>query len=262
MTISETPPPSDGRPPRYPLSANLELFSIFDKGADEGAFGPRHLVILGWRVTGRLDLDILRGALDDVAARHEVLRTEVVRTDGNEHQRVHPPSPAEVAVTDLPTDDPRPRDERADEFINRVEDSELSVASLPHVRAVVGRFDERDAVLVLVTHHTASDGWSMQVLIRDLAACYAERAGSGPADLPEPVQYGEFSVWQQQHLVSDTAENARAYWRDKLRGAQMSTIVMDQPEGAPPGYAVRRFLLPADLSSATQQLAKGLHHER
>src|SRR5205085_9495674 len=111
-----------------------------------------------------------------------------------------PAAPGDVLVLDLPADDPRPRDERVDEFINQVECYELPAARPTNVRAVLGRFDERDSVLVLLTHHTASDGWSMQVLIRELAAFYAERTGGGPADLPEPVQYKEFSAWQQEDL--------------------------------------------------------------
>lgn len=258
MSIAETMRSSADEQDRFPLSANLELFCIFDKGDAEGAFGPRHLVILGWRVTGELDVEILRGALNDVVERNEILRTEVVRSGDEKYQRVCPAAPADVDVIDLPADDPRPRDERADEFINQVESWELSATRIPHVRAVVGRFDKRDAVLVLLTHHTASDGWSMQVLIREFAAYYAERKGFGPANLPEPVQYKDFSAWQQKELTSEAADNARSFWREKLDGAQMSTIVMDQPEGVPYGYAVQRFLIPVELSSTTQQLAKGL----
>lgn len=258
MTDAVTSAQSDGQPNRIPLSANHELFCIFDKGDDEGAFGPRHLVNLGWRVTGELDVDALRGALDDVVERNEILRTEIVRTEGDRYQRVLPASQVDLLVVDLPADDPRPRDERADEFINQVEYYELSAARLPHIRAVLGRFDARDGVLVLLTHHISSDGYSMGVLIRELAALYAERTGAGPAGLPEPAQYQEFSAWQQEHLTSAEADHRRAYWTDKLRGARMSMIEMDQPEGVPYGYAVHRTLYPAELSVATQNLAKAL----
>lgn len=258
MTLAETHQSPEGQSERFPLSANLELFCMFDSGDEVGAFGPRSLVIIAWRVTGEIDVDALRGALDDVVERNEILRTEVVRTKGDEYQRVLPATPADVVVVDLPADDPRPRDERADEFINQTEYSKLHISQLPHIRAVVGRFDERDAVLVLLTHHTASDGWSMQVLIREVAAYYAERTGGGAANLPEPVQYREFSEWQQKNLASETADRSRAFWRDKMAGAQLSTLVMDQPAGVPYGYSVYRFLFPAELSAPAQNLAKAL----
>ncbi|WP_329044064.1 condensation domain-containing protein [Amycolatopsis sp. NBC_01488] len=258
MTVAEVFPSSGAQPNRFPLSANLELFCIFDKGDDEGAFGPRHLVNLGWRVTGEIDVPALRGALDDVVRRHEILRTEVIRGTGDDHQRVLPPTPVDLQVIDLPADDARSRDERADGFINEVEHFELRAAHLPHIRAVLGRFDERDAVLVLLTHHTASDGYSMAVLIREIAALYAQHKGFGPADLPAPVQYKEFSAWQQEALASENAQRAREYWRRKLDGAQMSMLTTDQPEGVPYGYAVHRQIFPRELATAAQNLAKGL----
>lgn len=258
MTLAEEARATGDEQNRFPLSANLELFTFFDNGDDEGAFGPRHVVVLGWRVAGPIDLDALQGALDDVVERNEILRTEVVRADDDKHQRVLPASPVDLEVVDLPADDERSRDVRADDFINQVEAYELPVGKLPHVRAILGRFDDTDGVLVLVTHHTASDGWTMQVLMSETAAFYAERTGHGAANLPEPVQYKEFSEWQQEALTSDEANQARAYWRDKLDGAVMSMFVMDQPEGVPYGYAVRRFVWPAELADATKQLAKAL----
>ncbi|MFI7677463.1 condensation domain-containing protein [Actinophytocola sp. NPDC049390] len=258
MTIAETPESSEGQRNRFPLSANLELFCIFDKGDDEGAFGPRHLVNLAWRVTGEIDVAVLQAALDDVVVRNEILRTEVIRGDGDDYQRVLPPSRVDVQVIDLSgDDDPRSRDERADSFINKVEYFELRAADLPHIRAVLGRFDERDAVLVLLTHHTASDGYSMSVLIREIAALYAQHKGFGPADLPEPVQYKEFSAWQQEELAAENAERARAYWRRKLDGAQTSMVATDQPD-VPYRYAVHRQIFPPELATAAGNLAKAL----
>jgi condensation enzyme len=257
MSTVDMPQSSDDQLSRFPLSANLELFCIFDKGDDEGAFGPRHLVIQGWRVAGEIDLDALHGALDDVVERNEILRTEVVRGD-EQFQRVLPASPAEVVVTDLPAEDGRSREEQAEEFLNKTDASGLNGTHLPHIRAELGRFDERDAVLVLVTHHMASDGWSMQVLGRELGAFYAERTGAGPASLPEAVQYREFSAWQQESLASEDADRLRTHWRETLRDAELSTIVMDEPEGFTRGYAIKRFVWPAELAAATGRVAKEL----
>lgn len=77
---------------RYPLSANLELFCMFDKGDEQGALGPRHLMVTGWRVTGPVSEDRLTAALDAVVARHEMLRTEVSRGRTDQYQEVHPPA--------------------------------------------------------------------------------------------------------------------------------------------------------------------------
>jgi hypothetical protein len=245
---------------RYPLSANLELFCMFDKGDEQGALGPRHLMVTGWRVTGPVSEDTLTAALNAVVARHEMLRTEVARGGTDQYQEVHPPVPVELDVVDLPADTGRPRDELAEEFVNRVEGTTLSFTKLPHVKAVLGRFDPADAVLVLVAHHAASDGWTMTILVRDLAACYAAIEAGVPPDLPEPRQYRQFSAWQRQHLASPQADTSRRYWQQKLQHAELTAVPMDMvpPPGQISAYATHRFLLDARLTTDARALARTL----
>lgn len=242
---------------RYPLSANLEILCMFDKGDEQGALGPRHLMVTGWRVTGPVNEDRLIAALDAVIARHEMLRTEVARGGADRYQEVHPPAPAELEVIDLPADSDRSREQVADEFVNRIEGSTLHFAKLPHIRAVLGRFDPTDAVLVLVVHHAASDGYSMTILGRDLAACYAAIETGVPAQLPELRQYGQFATWQRERLASPQAETSRQYWQRKLDHAELTAIPMDTvpPDELVSAYANHRFLLDARLAARAADLA-------
>ncbi|MGI5186151.1 condensation domain-containing protein [Dactylosporangium sp. CA-152071] len=243
---------------RIPLSTNLAMLCLFDKGETDGAFGPRHLVILGWRLTGPLDLVALQGALDDVVVRHEILRTVIVRDDGEPYQQVRAPGSPRLEVVTLPADDPRSRDVVVDEFINGVEAGTMSVNELPHLRAVVGRFDDKDAVLTLITHHIASDGWSLHVLLRDIAAFYAARRGFGAPDLPPARQYGEYARWQQEDLAGAAADVKRSYWRDKLKGVEITDIRADRrltPQTTAV-YSVYRFVVDEELTAGTLNLAR------
>lgn len=257
MTIAETPSDTTSGDQRFPLSPSLDLLRGFDKGDADGAFGPRHLVILGWRLHGPLDIDALRGALTDVVTRHEMLRTAIVRDESGGYQEVHPPSEPRLDVIDLPTDDPRPADERVDAFINEVENGMLPVTELPHLRAVVGRLNDEDAVLVLVTHHVASDGWSLHVVIRDLAAYYAARRGLGDADRPPMVQYREVTRRVHEDLAGQDADESRAYWRKRLAGAVTlgtPTTYRFSPQEETV-YAVHRAVIGDDLTSAAVSMA-------
>src|SRR5512138_1595105 len=101
MTIEQQVPSiGDGRTSR-PLSVNEEFLYAFDRGNDVGVFGPRMIISAGWRIQGRLDMTIVQLALDDVVARHEVLRTTIIRDTDVPHACVRPPSPVSLTVVDL-----------------------------------------------------------------------------------------------------------------------------------------------------------------
>ncbi|WP_103513051.1 condensation domain-containing protein [Streptomyces sp. SM13] len=257
MSISTAPPEANGLDQRIPLSYNQEFLRAFDKGETDGAFGERHTLVCGWRVSGEIGLAALQQALDDVVARHEVLRTAVVSDEEGGHQVVRPPSPVTLEVHDLDAGDAS-REARAEEFLNELDARPFSVRELPHLRAAVGRFDATDAVLVLATHHTSTDAWSLQVVMRDLAAAYAARTGGRPAGTAGAVQYQEFARWQHETATSGRIDTNRAYWRERLEGAEITGVTSDRPrdENVPSAYGVHRFVFDAELSERVLKFAR------
>lgn len=237
---------------RAPLSYNQEFLAGFDRGEAEGAFGDRHTLVHGWRIRGEIALDALRAALFDVVARHEALRTSVVRADGSGYQRIEPPTHPPLLVRDLPADDPATRDRQAEELVNEVDAAPLPVRDLPHLRVVLGRFSAADAVLVLATHHTATDPWSLQVIMRDLSACYTARLAGEQPNLAQIPQYADVASWQREQESTPPVLAARRYWREKLRGAEILAIPADRPRpaGIPNAFAAYRFLVDSDLTAA------------
>jgi hypothetical protein len=259
MTISEAPVAS-GTAGRIPLTLNQEFLCAFDKGTEEGAFGDRHTLTYGWRIRGDIDVHVLQAALDDVCVRHEVLRTTIVRAETGGYQVVHPPSRVRLEIRDLTRTPPAECDVRAEELINELDAARYRVTELPLLRAVLGRFDDDEAVLVLVTHHVATDAWSMQILMRDLASRYAVRRGFREYEPPAVTQYQEFAVWQQGSVDYPQIGRAREYWRDKLRGAEILALPTDRPRTGRTtnSYAVTRFVLDVRATAAILQLANSV----
>lgn len=239
-----------------PLSLQQEFLHMIDHGDDAGPFGPRYTIVGGWRITGELDLGALQGALDDVVVRHETLRTSIVRGGETPYQMVLPPAPMRLEVRRLAAGSPAERDRVAEEFLNDLEAETYRIDEVPILRAFLGRFDERDAVLVLGGHHTAVDGWSVHRLMRDIAAFYAARRERRAPDLPEVRQYREYVAWQRANANSPAVAAARAYWRENLRGAQVVPIPTDKPRTE--GEFVTawyRFLVADQVRSATADWA-------
>jgi condensation enzyme len=255
--MTNTASSSDSATERVPLSYAQQLLCAFDAGdVDSGPFGPRHNITWSWRARGPIDRAALTGALADVVARHEALRTRIVRDGDDLYQSVAAPGPAQVSEVDLGGVAVEARDRRAEELIIELEARPYGIEPLPLVRAVLGRFDDRDSVLVLIAHHAAVDGWSMQVVASDLVAAYSRRRGHEVAERPEAVQYRHFTAWQREPEAVPPA--AREYWRAKLRGGRMITLPMDHPRSAnlPKSTSVLRYPLDADLAAAVATVAR------
>jgi hypothetical protein len=214
---------------RFPLSGTQQWLCGADLGDEAGAFGRLFTSEMAVRIPGQVNVEALRCALDDVVRRHEMLRTIVVRDARPRYQQVYPPASATLEVRDLPSASEKPRDVRVQEIITSAGRRGMSVRNLPLLRAELNRFDDQDSVLVVTTHHTAADGWSINVVFRDLAAFYRARATGSPADLPDAPQYRDFVAWEQARLAGSDAGVVLEYWREKLSGARIFALPSDQP---------------------------------
>jgi condensation enzyme len=230
---------------RYPLSFTQQFFHSLDEGDENGAFGNRFTIVSALRIAGHVDIPTLQGALDDVVKRHELLRTVVIRDAEPPYQQIHPPCRVPLEVRDWPPGD-QARDLVGEELIIEAEKGTMTPRQVPLMRATLTRFDDRDSVLVLVVHHSASDAWSQTVVLRDLAAFYGARANHRPVDLPPVKQYREYAEWQKAR--ADETSDARQYWREKLRGARVLAVPNDRPrpEGYTRPFSIYNYAVSAD----------------
>jgi condensation enzyme len=241
---------------RYPLSFTQEWFVTMDKGDDGGPFGRRYLIVFALRITGPVDLTVLQGALDDVVARHELLRTVVVRDADPPYQMVCPPCQVPLEVRDLAPATDKSREMVVQELIVEVEAGTMSPGEVPMLRALLRRFDDRDSALFLTVHHSVSDGWSVQVILRDLGAFYAARVSGAPPKLPEMRHYREYVEWQRASAGTPD-DGALRYWAEKLDGARETVLPNDHghPERYSRPYSLHVFVIEADTMAGATVLA-------
>jgi len=239
---------------RYPLSFTQESFLAMDKGDDGGPFASRFVIVCALRITGHVDLAVLQGALDDVVARHELLRTVVVRDAGPPYQMVCPPCQVPLEVRDLPPVTGRSRDMVIQELRVEVQAGTISTREVPLLRALLCRFDDRDSVLFLTAHHSVCDGWSAGVILRDLGAFYAARVSGATPKLPPMRQYREYAQWQR---ASTSDDGALRYWAEKLSGAREFVLPNDhgQPKCYSRPFSLHVFSIEADTMTAAADLA-------
>ncbi|MYW47949.1 condensation domain-containing protein, partial [Streptomyces sp. SID161] len=146
------------------------------------------------RLTGELHLDALRAALGDVVARHESLRTVFPEADGTPFQHVLDEVAVEVAVTDC-TEAGLP------EALASAARHAFDLAGEPPLHVELFGLAPDRYVLILVLHHIAGDGWSLGPLASDLTHAYTARVqGQAPDWAPLPVQYADYTLWQNELL--------------------------------------------------------------
>lgn len=244
---------------RIPVSCNQEFLCMLDQGDEEGPFGPRHIIVGGWRIGGRVDTETLHDAMDELVVRHEALRTAIVRDDDQRYQQVLPPTTTELVELDLSDEvTERERQQRIEELLIEIESGAYSVVHPPLLMAVLGRFTATDSILVLVAHQTAADQWSLRLLIQDLAFGYAARRGYA---VPEPgpvTQYREYAIWERARTTEPAAFLAREFWRTTLAGATMTALPADHRRSAnrPKNTSVYRFLIDRRITSDVVGLAR------
>ncbi|MCJ2036124.1 amino acid adenylation domain-containing protein [Methylobacterium sp. J-068] len=210
-------------------------------------------------IDGALDPDLLQGALDDLAARHETLRTTfLVDADGVPRQRIHPAGRVPLDLHDLPT--PEASEARAAAFARLPFDLEHG----PLLRVELHRLGPDAQRLVVGLHHIVADGGSVGLLLRDLDALYAARRDRVPDGLPTlAVQFADHAAWQRSWMEAGEAARQAAAWRDALRPDE---ALDDAPMGLPldrPRGPVRSdhggthgFVIPRETAEALRDLGR------
>ncbi|MFF5497676.1 amino acid adenylation domain-containing protein [Streptomyces aquilus] len=251
------------RPERTPLSAAQQRLYFLDR-LDPGA--PTYLLPAAWRLSGPLNVPALRAAVADLVARHEQLRVVFPEHEGVPYQRVLPTGDAVLDVVDAaPTaeDTTRRPDTagesdaagRLDAAVHAAALRPFDLAREPAFRATLVRASDVDHVLVLAMHHIVSDGWSLDVLVRDLVELYRARCRGHRADLPElPLDYADYAIWQR---AADDSP-ALAYWTDRLAGLTPLDLPTDhsRPDTPSSHGAVHAVTLPPALTDALAALGR------
>jgi amino acid adenylation domain-containing protein len=229
------------------LSFAQERMWFVDRFA--GQAGAYNLPLV-FELAGPLDVDALRGALSDLSARHQALRTRIIDQDGRPRAAVAAPEPFALSVAEVAGGE---LEARVEEETGRAFD--LS-RDLP-IRAALFRTAADAHVLVLTLHHVAADGWSIGILLRELPALYAARVEGREADLPPlPLQYADFAAWQRGWLSGDALQAQAAYWRRALAGTATLELPTDRPR--PPQQSFRGALHTFRIAPEVAERARAL----
>ncbi|HEX7333134.1 MAG TPA: amino acid adenylation domain-containing protein [Pyrinomonadaceae bacterium] len=210
------------------------------------------------RLRGRLDVSVLAATLTEVVGRHEILRTTFDTVDGRPVQIVAPAEPLPLPFVDLSALPDPEKEARRLIYAEGIRPFDLTRG--PLLRATLIKLDEEDHVVLLNMHHIISDGWSVSVLTREVAALYSAFSNDQPSPLAElPIQYADYSAWQREWLTPEVLEAQMTYWKRQLGGnLPVLELPTDRPRPAVQTHrgAIQDLRLSTELSERLKAMTR------
>jgi amino acid adenylation domain-containing protein len=243
----------------YPTSIGQQRLWFLDR-LDTTAGAAYHLAA-GLRLHGSLNRGALRATLDALVARHEILRTSFGLLDEQPVQRI---APAEVGFHLIERDLSGLSGGAQQQRIGKLSGSEATepfdLATGPLIRGQLLRLGPEEHLLLITQHHIISDGWSIGVLVREVAVLYGAFSQGQANPLPAPpIQYADYAVWQRQWLQAEVLHEQVGFWRAHLAGAPaLLELPSDRPRPAVQSYAGGRIglTMSAQLTAGLRRLSQ------
>ena len=205
------------------------------------------------RLSGPLKVSALENSLNEIVRRHETLRTSFISQQGQPVQVISPALKVQLSLIDLQE---LPEAER-ETAVARLAKEEMRVpfnlAQAPLLRATLVRLRDDEHVFLLTMHHIVSDGWSIEILMREMSALYEAFVTGKDLSLSDlPIQYADFAHWQREWLQGEVFEKQLAYWTRRLHGnLPVLSLPADRPHPPAPTW-------PAATAPATEITAIAL----
>ncbi|MCF6284869.1 MAG: amino acid adenylation domain-containing protein, partial [Candidatus Hydrogenedentes bacterium] len=243
---AQAPLPKADRSRPIPLSFSQEQLWVLSKLEEN--FTTYNIPLL-FSMTGSVDSMALQTALNHVVARHEVLRTVFVEENGVPAQRVLGDLDVPLTTISLLDRSAERQQESLWSSVRALAGKPMDLGKGPLIEAQLFQLDTNNFRLVLVIHHIVFDGWSISVLLDELADAYQQTvAGTSLSREPLFHQFADYALWQRQMLESAEVKRQSAYWKRKLAGP-LPTLEVPLDHPRPPRQAFDGEVLQHSLSS-------------
>jgi NRPS condensation-like uncharacterized protein len=242
-------------PPLSFAQQRLWFIDQFEEGAS--AF---YNMTAGVRLEGQFNFRALVRTFNEIVRRHDTLRTSFLAVEGQPVQVVKPKLSLSFPLIDLSYLQETERDDELQRLRREDVERPFDLSLAPLLRVLLVRLGPSVHIVLVTMHHIVSDGWSIGVLIKEVAALYQAYAAGKESPLTElSIQYSDFASWQRQQLQGESLENELAYWRGEL-GTELPTINLPTDRQRPAVQSYRGALVPVnigtELTKALRQLAQ------
>ena len=241
---------------KVPLSFTQQQFWLLDQAEPDSCYN----VCTALKIAGPLRIQTLRRALERIVERHEILRTNVVVNESGPVQVIAPSIRLPFDILDLRQLSASERETEIQTLVRTESETPFDLSIGPLLRVKLLTAGDAENVLLLTIHHIVCDGWSVSLLLSELARHYQDLSAGRAASPPQlKIQYADFALWQRERLQGQRFERQLEYWRNQMAGA---ALILDLPTDYPRPEkrsvvgAQDSILLPASLSEAIGKLGR------
>lgn len=223
---------------------------------------PVYNIPLAYRLTGLLNVTALVQSLVEIVRRHETLRTTFAIADRQVVQKIAQQPILPFSAVDLRklSESKTERKALAQKFITEEKNQPFDLEQEPLLRIKLLRLSDAEHLLIITIHHLVCDGWSVDVFLQELTKLYAAFCHGQPSPLPDlPIQYADFTHWQQQWVARPAFVSDLNYWKQQLGN---STLLLQLPTDRPRlpvrtfQGASQTFIIPKSLTNALKHLSQ------
>ncbi|MHC1548042.1 condensation domain-containing protein [Phyllobacterium sp. K27] len=222
---------------------------------------PAYNIVGAVRLDGILNVPALRTAVTGLVRRHESLRTRFEDVDGTAWQVIEPEPVFGWTEHDLAAiTDHQAREAALREGLDRAAQTPFDLEQGPLLRIELFHLGEQEHVLHFAMHHIVSDGWSIDILVREFSAFYEAALDGRQPDLPElPIQYADYALWQREWLDDEALKGQLDYWKNRLGDEHpvLQLPVTGKPKGPRSNKGGRVTCeIPADVADRLRKLSR------
>ncbi|HEU5230788.1 MAG TPA: amino acid adenylation domain-containing protein, partial [Ktedonobacteraceae bacterium] len=185
---------------------------------------PQYTIAMAVRIEGLLNLTFLRSSLTYLLERHAILRSVYTFREGTPVQHIQPVEDFALPLQDVTSE------AEALSILQAEGTRPFDLIYGPLLHAQVLRIDSACHILFLAFHHSVVDGWSLGIIIRDLAISYQAAMTDQQPDLPPlAIQYPDYARWQRSSAHQSIFTGQLAYWQRQLHEPPVLELPLDHP---------------------------------
>jgi amino acid adenylation domain-containing protein len=232
-----------------PLSISQESFWVLDRLMPGTPFFNLPMAV---RIVGPFDINAWTRALNIIVRRHTALRTIFSPLGRTAASTILPELQLTSEITDLSHLPEADRELKAATLAAEEAAIGFDLTCGPLVRSQVLRLGSTDHVALLTLHHIIGDGWSLEILRREMELIYPAINSGYEPNLPLPLQYGDYAAWQKQMLRSGAFDHQLAYWGRELSGLGDCELPLDRPRTEALPFATSKLTFELPESAADE----------